>query len=206
MKKNELKDAITQGNVLCRIVLELQVSPKEHVEKTAQLLKQAIQKDFKVLSLSQEPVEELEDQKKIYSTFFEMEILFESISKVFSFCIDYTPSSIEVLEPVSFEFDSNNFSDFLNDTVAKLHHQASFVKQLLAENKKLHYNASAFFRNLIIVTLAQKSRNLDDLCGITGIQKKELEPILKNFIDTKEEVSPGKKITFDKKSKLYSLT
>ena len=61
-----------------------------------------------------------------------MEIDFESFEKLAGFCLDYFPSSIEILEE-KVDVNREQLENTLNDLLAKLHQYDMVVKNLEAE-------------------------------------------------------------------------
>jgi len=186
MKNTEINEIIGNGGVLTRIIIELQGAPKEHMEKTTKLVLNKIKEDFKVLECSDQPVEELEDHEGVFSSFAEFEIIFESMSQFLGFSFDYTPTSVEVLEPNEKMLKSSEIGDFVNDAMSKLHQHSEVMRQLNFENQILKYNSSAFLRNLLTLSLAQKDLSLSNLSKATGVKEHDLEPIIKNLVEKKE--------------------
>jgi hypothetical protein len=184
---------------LTRVIVELQGGPKEHVAKTMDLLISAVKSGYNVVNVVPSDVIELEGSHKgIFSTFCEFEMAFESNSKLIGFCFDYTPTSVEVIEPEQTILKANELTDLLNDVVNHLHKSGDLVKQVSAQNKILQYNASAFLRNLLIVTLAIKDRDLSDLSKITGVKENDLDNILKQLVERKELLLKDKKYSLVK--------
>ena len=56
-----------------------------------------------------------------------------NIEKLVGFCFDFTPSSIEIIEPFSFIFDARFLNCILNDVVTKLHKYTMLIRNLDAE-------------------------------------------------------------------------
>ena len=75
--------------------------------------------------------------KEIWSTFSEVEVYFDSVDKAVGFCIDYLPSSVEILEPPNVNIESFKFADVLNDLIGKLHMYETVIRNLRASNIRL---------------------------------------------------------------------
>lgn len=180
--KRGVEEILQEGGVLSRIIIEIQGAPKEHIKNTMKLVIDKLNLEENVSSVCENEVMEIIDQKGVFSAFTEFEIAFDDLPKLIGFCFDYAPTSIEILEPAHFSFQSNVLSDLLNDVVNQIHQHAGVIRTITAENKILKYNASAFLRNILVIALSQKERNINELSKITGIKEKELEPILKELI------------------------
>lgn len=199
MNDAQIKEKIAEGAVLSRIIMELQGGPKEHIEKTMEMVIEKIKSEITTLKVDSNSVEELEDHEGVFSTFTELELLFDDMEAFISFCFDYTPSSVEVLEPEEMNFNSNILSNFMNDVVTRLHQNTNLVKQMTMENKALKYNSSAFLRNLITLSLSAKSRNSEELSKMVGIKVESLEPILKQLVEKEQLVLDADKYSLPAK-------
>tara|TARA_Y100000310_G_scaffold339045_1_gene430499 strand:+ start:988 stop:1437 length:450 start_codon:yes stop_codon:yes gene_type:complete len=121
--------------VVARITAEVIGSPKEHVVKTLHraLDKLPSEEGVKIIGSKQHECEQMENSK-LFSTFAEVEFEVESFKKLLDICYDYTPSSIEILEPAGLDVDTNDLRDFLNDFLARLHKYGMVLKKLQGEN------------------------------------------------------------------------
>lgn len=158
--------------------------PKEHVDfsmkKYLQNLKE--NKDYTVVS------EDLADLKKqddseLWMVFAELEINTEKVDDLISFCFDYMPSLIEIIEPEKLSLGALEISNFLNDLQAKLHSVDMIAKQLKTENDILKHNTGSLLKNYITVLLGQQNLTSEQLSKLTGVNKDRLEDYLDNLID-----------------------
>lgn len=117
--------------IKAKAVVEILGTPKEHVESTLEKIKEQIKKDYKLLS---ETTYKAEEVKKLWSSFMDLEIEFPSTNKIFDFCFDFMPSSIEIISPKDLKINSQDLTDNINDLIAKLHKYDLFLKNLRAEN------------------------------------------------------------------------
>jgi len=186
---------------LARFIIELQGGPREHIVSTMKMVVGSLKEAKNVISIVENEVIEMPDQKEIFSTFGEFEIAFDNLPELIGFCFDYAPTSVEIIEPEKFLFEANVVTDLLNDVVSKIHQNAKNVREIHMQNKILQYNASAFLRNLLIIAMAQKDRPLDELSKITGVKEHDLEPILKELVERKEINFEDKKYSLVKTNK-----
>lgn len=116
-----------------RTIIEIAGFPKEHIEQTMQKIITNLKQDEDLVVLSAS-VAETKQIKNIWSTFTELELEFRSITNMLNFYFDYTPSYIEILQPEHMEVKSVDFSNFINDLLARLHQYNAIVANLNAEN------------------------------------------------------------------------
>lgn len=110
------------AKVIARFIIEIAGKPVENVENALNKFKdqfEAEKKKFKLVEIDVNKPE-LNEESKLYSGFLDMEVKFSSVETLLSFIIDYTPTSIEILEPQELDLDSLEFSNILNDMSSSL--------------------------------------------------------------------------------------
>ena len=73
----------------------------------------------------------------MYSGFIETEILFKDIKELLKFAVNFTPSSLQIIEPTKLKVDNITLQDFLNEIISLLNNLFNTMKNLDAENKLL---------------------------------------------------------------------
>ena len=122
--------------ITAKIVIEILGMPKEHVEETMKSLIEKL-KDEEGVKLLRETTYKAEQIEKMWSTFADLEIEVEEVSKLIGVCFDYMPSSVEIMEPPKMEMKTTSIADLFNDLLAKLHKVDMMLKNALAENSML---------------------------------------------------------------------
>ncbi|MBS3171908.1 hypothetical protein J4449_04850 [Candidatus Woesearchaeota archaeon] len=123
-----------EKEIRARLIIEVVGLPKEHVSETLNKLIEKIRDDNVLILEKQEIFEPVELQDmKLFSSFVEADIKFPGIDKLVGFCFDFTPSSVEILEPMSFIFDAKFLNSMLNDFITKLHRYTMLIRNLDAE-------------------------------------------------------------------------
>ena len=189
----KIKDKIDVGYILCRSIIEVAGTPKEHIEKTIKLVVETIKNQKGIILASGDvfktkevELKELKEKGKLFSTYAELELLFKDVPTLIGYCFDYMPSSLEILEPKDLRFDTNGLAGLLNDLIAKLHSVDMILKNLRAENKILNDNASNILRNIIILSLSGKPKNIEVISKDTGIPGQQLKPFMDIMIQNKK--------------------
>ncbi|MHA1988831.1 MAG: hypothetical protein ACW98D_19605 [Promethearchaeota archaeon] len=171
--------------IRCRIILEMLGKPKEHIEKTLKGFVEKIKQDTSYMVIKEE-FAEAKEQETMWSSFVELEMVFNDIKSLLPFCFDYMPSSIEVIKPENINVKQNDLSNFLNDLQGRLHHVDMIAKKLKAETVVLKKNLNTSLKNVILLVLGVKKISpLEELSKFTGIKKEELNPFLEQLV--KEE-------------------
>lgn len=167
-----------EKSVLARAIIEILGAPKDYVETTLKVIADTIKKN-EDLRVEKEKFFDAKKQEKLFSAFMELDIRFKSIEGLFGFCIDFMPSSVDILEPEKIYYDSAELTRNVNDLMAKLHKIDSALKQVNTENELLQHNAMLLLRNNVIITLGEKKMNLKELSSRTGVPEEQL----KNFLE-----------------------
>jgi len=168
--------------IRCRVILEVLGKPKEHIEKTLKSYVDKIRQNQNYMLLN-EDIAEAKQQETMWSSFAELEMVFYDINSLLAFCIDYMPSSFEVIKPESINLRRTDLSDFLNDLQAKLHQIDMIAKELKAENAVLKKNLNTSFKNVITLILGARGlSDLEQLSKLSGINKEQLSPFLEMLL------------------------
>ena len=177
-----------QNDIIFRAIIEVLGRPKEHIEKSLneylENLKQ--NKNYKVIN---EEIAEIKKQEgqELWVVFAELEVKTSQVDYLISFCFDYMPSVIEILEPKKLSISDLEISQFLNDLQGKLHHVDMVAKQVKLENDHLKQNMGSLLRNYVLLLLSRQSLTSDQLSKLTGVSKDKMEDFLDLLID-KEKI------------------
>lgn len=112
------------------MIIEIAGSPKEHIEEVMKQLVSKIMEEKKVLRYD---IFEAQERNNMFLTFTEIDIQFENIEQFLGFCMDYLPSSVEILDENNIEIKRNEFENIVNDLLAKLHQDDMTLKNLKAQ-------------------------------------------------------------------------
>jgi hypothetical protein len=173
-----------ENPIIARAIIELIGTPKKYLEETAHKIVESLDLR-KEMSVLKKEFFEPEDKGKFFSTFCELEISFNDLSTLMNFCIDYLPSSIEVLEPSNLNSNAITLTNFFNDLLAKLHTLDMGYKELTAQKKILEENMLKLLRNNVMITLreAKEPLEIEILSRRVGIPKEQLEPMLNLWVE-----------------------
>ena len=160
-------------------------APKEHIEKTMEaVVDKVTEQDY--LELSFEEIFEAKpakDKETLFTTFTELEFWVASTNDMISFVFDFTPSSIEILEPTDIKISSKSLSDFLLDLIAKIHIADSHVKEAGTRLKLIDKNTVHLLRNFLLFLLKDEPAKVDLLSKKVGIKEENLLPFLDRLIE-----------------------
>lgn len=179
--KPDVEEKIRQGALLTKVIVEILGAPKEHVEKTLKAVIEKI-KEEEPLNVLSGKVFKAKPQGRFFSMFTEMEILFNDFAHLADFCFNYLPSSVEIVEPEEFKTKSVNITNALNDLLAKLHNADMVLKNSQAKNLILERNSLNLLKNIVVLSLRDGKKSLDELSKATGVAVNALEPFLNNYL------------------------
>lgn len=166
--------------VIASVLVEVVGKPKEHVIESLKVMIDKI-KSEKGLKIKREKTFDPEPTENYFTSFSEMEIEFDTPAHIVSFCFDYMPSSIEIIEPVDLKLESHTLAEILNDLLAKLHSANMNLANSRAENQMLKMNSEALLKNIIMISL-KEPRTLEEISPLVGIKPKDLEPFIEGFV------------------------
>ena len=172
------------SKVVCRALVEIMGKPKEHVESSLKGYLDKLQKDDNYAIINLEFLEgKKQEENDLWVAFAEIEFSTEKVDNIVSFCFDYMPSVIEIVEPKSIILKDSEFSHVLNDLQARLHQVDMIAKQLNMRNQILQKNMAGLLRNYLLVLLGKSDLNLEQLSKLTGVTKEKLGDYLDKLID-----------------------
>jgi len=174
------KERVDKGQILARIIIEVLGAPKDYVEEAIQLVVDRVH-SAKEITVVSESTFEAEEKGKLFSTFSEIEIWFDNMDTLSNFLFEFTPSSIEVMQPSKIQLDARFVSGFFNDFLLKMHDLGLKLKDSSAQMQLLQKNADALVRNFMNFVLSQGGKSLEEISLATGIPAGNVAAILVNF-------------------------
>lgn len=191
MNDKELREFISKGHILCRVIFEMAGNPKEHVEQT---LKGYIEKvkedpDYVFMKEYHAPAEENEG---IWSMFYESEVLVSNLEKLNVLCFNLGPASIEILQPENMNFSDKRMTEVYNDFISKIHEVSMSMKSLYSENEMLKVNLNRAIRNCVVLAVSEP-KTLNEISEKIGIDAEHLQPFVDAMIKEKSLVKDGEK-------------
>ena len=121
--------------VKAKVIIEILGAPESHVKETIGKIVDKV-KENKDYGVTKEEIFDPKQQenKKLWSTFCELELEVKELQLLINFCFDFMPSSVEVLSPEKFQLTSDPINDMLNDLIGRLHQYDMLLKNLHAQN------------------------------------------------------------------------
>ena len=171
--------------IVFRAIIEVLGKPKEYVEKSLNEFLDNLKKDKKYTLINNDISEPKQhDGSELWAVFSEVELETDLPQHIVSFCFDFMPSMLEIIEPEKLRMESAEMSNFLNDLQAKLHSVDMLAKQLKMENDSLKSGISSLMNNYLTMLLKQNNLSSEQLSKFTGVNKDRLEEFLDQMIDS----------------------
>ena len=181
MKDKEIKKFIEKGYLRVNVIFEIAGKPKEHVENSLKAYIENIKQDeeIKILNEDYEPAEEMDEG--VFGAVAELEMLFENIEKLNWLCINFSPASIEIIEPDKLTVTQKEIGDWLNDLLSRLHEIGMVQKNLKGQHDILVKNFNAMTRNAIILSL-KETNELQSIAKKIGMPEEHAEQFIEALI------------------------
>tara|TARA_Y100000310_G_C20619626_1_gene782551 strand:+ start:153 stop:701 length:549 start_codon:yes stop_codon:yes gene_type:complete len=162
-----------------KTIIEIAGSPKEHVEKTMELVLKEVANVEKT-KLHGKEVFPIKENKDLFSMYAEIDLSFDDMETLYTFCFDFLPSSVDILDPLELKFDSMEFTNSFNDMLATLHQRDMMVKNTSAKNRILNMNMQAILKNFISY-LCEEGLAIEALSKKIGIVEEQITPFLEGM-------------------------
>jgi len=122
------------ASIYAKFIVEIAGKPVENVEKALKAVSEQLEEqkdDFKVVECHiEKPV--LDEKSTLYAGFLDIELKFKEFNKIFGFILDYTPTSIEIIEPEKIEFSVSDLNTHLNEVAVSTLKTQGQLRQLNA--------------------------------------------------------------------------
>jgi hypothetical protein len=182
MDEKQIRSKISEGYIHVRVIVEVVGKPKKHVEDSLKDYLKKIKNAEKIIFVS-ESVEKAEKQEELFSAFAEVEMLLKNTQALISFCFDYMPSSIEIIEPEKMTLSNMELSSFLNDLQSKLHVLNTGFQELQERNNFYIRNAAVLLRNFLVVLLSSRPMTLKEMGPYLGVMEEDIKKVLDVMIN-----------------------
>ena len=165
-------------HIRIKTILEVLGKPKEFIKERIDEYIRKIKEDENLMIISEDISDTKKEEGDVFSIFAEIELVIKGMSNLVGFCLDYMPSSIEILKPEKFDFEQRDFTNFVNDMLAKLHRTDMIAKKLGTENNILKKNMNSLIVNNLLVLIRLGINKSDTIAKATGIDENEVKVFL----------------------------
>jgi len=165
-----------------RAIIELMGRPPEFLTETINKTLEALEKEDGIKIVRKEIFEpkEMEEEKSMFSSFVEMELITKNIEKMFEFILMYMPSNVEIIEPSELSFQAGEANAIFNNIIEKIHRLDSIAKRMGFENMYLKRQLEAMMPKIKVEenlpkeekSEEKKEEKIEDMLGEEKSKKK----------------------------------
>lgn len=181
MKESQIREYLSKGWIRSLVTFEVVGKPKEHVEQALTEYLDNIKSDQRIVFLKEDREKAIDHDDGMFSTFCEAELLVQNLETFTWLCINFSPASIEIIEPDDVIIKSREITNWLNDLLAKVHEIGTSYRSHKAANDHLVVAMNQMIKNIILLLLKSGTKTEQDLEKGTGILAEQLAPFLKHM-------------------------
>ena len=182
----EAKKLIKEGWIHVLITLEVVGKPQEHVDKTiADLCAAVAKEEDKVRVLEQHIEESAATEDEFFSTFAEIDFLAKNVETLTWIAANYTPASIEIIEPLDFNFSAGDLQLWYNDILHTMHSIGYAHKTQNAELAHYKEQLVKLVENCILLSLTRGPKTPAQLGKDTALELEAVNTTLKRLTAAK---------------------
>ena len=175
------------------VTFEVVGKPANHIVDALDKYIENIKKDHRIILLKEEREEPIEHEDGMFSTFCEAELLAKGLETFTWLCINFSPASIEILEPGNITIQSRNITNWLNDLLAQIHEIGMNYRKQKAGNEHLTIAMNTLIKNSVLLSLKQGVKSEREIEKETGIYAEQLVPFLEHLTKKGEIITTGNK-------------
>ncbi len=185
MNSKEIKEYLGKKYLHIRVMFEVVGRPKEHVQKTMSAYIENLKKDTELIFVSEEFDDAEEMEEGVFGAIAEIELLLQNTEKLTWLCVNFTPASLEILEPAQITIEQKEMTNWYNDLLSRLHEIGVGQKTLTSQHQGLIRNFNAMTRNAILLVLKESSE-LEQISKRIGMASEHTEKFLEALIEEKK--------------------
>ncbi len=185
MKDKEIKEYLDKKYLHTRIMFEVVGRPKEHIQTTIKQYIERIKQDKELVFIAEEFDDAEEVEEGVFGAVAEVEILIKDTTKLTWLCINFSPASVEILDPPQLLIQQKEITDWYNDLLARLHEIGIAQKTLSSQQEGLIRNFNAMTRNAILLVLKEPAE-MDQISKRIGMTNEHTEKFLEALIKEKK--------------------
>lgn len=171
--------------ISAKVIIEVAGRPKEHVEDSIKLVLDNLKKEKGIKALKMK-IFRPKEVDNYFSSFAELELEFDDPAYLVGMCLDYMPSSVEIVDPEEININSRDLAGLLNDLLAKLHNASMAVTRLNAENQNLKQNGDGLLKNIIMLSIGRTEKTIEEISKDVGVAPASLRPFVEKYVKEKK--------------------
>jgi hypothetical protein len=172
------EELLSEGYLKVYVLLEIVGKPAEHVEKAIRAVMGQI-KDTEGIEVLDEDIGKPEKTDDgFYGVFAEFDAYVQNLQRVGYLATNYTPATIELVEPEEMQVGFDEFNEVFGDTLSKLHMNNMQINELKQRRQQMTRSLNALAQNAILLSLQDGEKSLDAIAEDTGLNASDAENML----------------------------
>ncbi|MCA9486495.1 MAG: hypothetical protein H6500_00340 [Candidatus Woesearchaeota archaeon] len=120
--------------IIARFIIQIAGKPEKNVVEALKLVETKLREHELFTVLESEVAEpEYDEETTLYSGFLDLEIRFPGPAELLGFVLDYTPNSVEIVEPQILKLEASELTGIMNDMSSHLLRTSAKIRQLSAQ-------------------------------------------------------------------------
>ena len=185
MNEKQAKEKVKEGWLHVLVTFEILGKPAAHVDSSLKLYLDEIKKDDRLAILKTHIGKAEKRDDNFFSAFAEADIIAKDLDTLTWLAVNYTPATIEIVEPDNFELKALDLQNHFNDLLARLHTIGVSYKNQTSHLEHLKQNFTKLIHNLIFMSLAQGPREVAKIAKETTLAEKLVSDQLKILLKDK---------------------
>ena len=181
MNDAEIRTLLKQGWIRAIVTFEVAGKPKQHVADALGQYIENIKKDATVRIIQEAREDPIEHEDGIWSTYSESEMLVKGLETFTWLCINFSPASIEILEPDELKVEARDIGNWLNDLLAKIHDVSADYRNQAGAKEHLTIAMNQLIKNAILLSIRDGPKTKEAIAKDTGIYAEQLEPFFEHM-------------------------
>ncbi|MBM3228627.1 hypothetical protein FJZ20_01975 [Candidatus Pacearchaeota archaeon] len=131
--------SFSNSDINALLIIEILGRPPKHLVETLKNMIEEMskEKDIEIVSKDIKQPVLVKDSKDFYTTFAEIEVKVNEISRLAYLMFKYMPAHLEIISPENIYLTNNNFNEVFNEVLRRLHAYDEIARVLQVENQKL---------------------------------------------------------------------
>ena len=175
------------------MTFEVAGRPERHVVEALDGYLANIRKDARIVIVQEAREEPIGHEDGMFSTFSEVEMLTKDLETFTWLCLNFSPASIEILDPEEMEVHARDVTNWLNDLLSKLHEVGADYRNQKGAKDHLTVAMNALIKNAILLSCRAAAKTPDEIQQDTGIATEQAMPFLDHLVEKGKLVENGGK-------------
>ena len=152
-EKVNVGEKLSEGYLKAILIIEVLGRPPEHVTEALKKIFVVMKTDKNLIILEKKAYKpkRAKNARDLFTSFMEIEILAKGLVGLYEICLDYMPSSIEIIEPSDLKMSLPQANSAINEFAGRLHKHNEISNKLVAENQILRQKLQDLLHGRIII-------------------------------------------------------